>query len=281
VAGDHPKLSKLRSQISRAFQGAASRTICSNGLNAQIDRTPPSPWRGPDPEAIEEVVSRGKGLTDLWEASPIRIEPREAGESVALEIIAVLFPANPLLCCGKNNEIFATRRREVWSDAFGRLALIVPNPMLSTLGRTDNGKGHWSEHAKVATAARVYLAIEFDFAKADKHGLPTKWAPLISKWEAQGITILDACAALLLHLAHRLPLVVATYSGSKSLLGWFYVLDCDEERLCSSFMNRAVSLGADPHTWGRSQFVRIPDGMRNNGRRQRCFYFDPQKAVKI
>lgn len=40
-------------------------------------------------------------------------------------------------------------------------------------------------------------------------------------------------------------------------------------------MRYAVSLGADHATWTRSQFVRLPDGTRDNGHRQAVYYFAP------
>jgi hypothetical protein len=40
-------------------------------------------------------------------------------------------------------------------------------------------------------------------------------------------------------------------------------------------MDRAVRLGADSHTWTRCQLVRMPDGIRDNGNRQRVYYFAP------
>jgi hypothetical protein len=40
-------------------------------------------------------------------------------------------------------------------------------------------------------------------------------------------------------------------------------------------MNYAVSLGADPATWTKSQFVRMPDGIRDNGKRQTVFWLNP------
>jgi hypothetical protein len=46
-------------------------------------------------------------------------------------------------------------------------------------------------------------------------------------------------------------------------------------------MTYAVRLGADPHTWLRSQFVRMPEGTRENGKRQTVNYFDPDQAVKV
>ncbi len=39
-------------------------------------------------------------------------------------------------------------------------------------------------------------------------------------------------------------------------------------------MRKAVSLGADPATWTRSQFVRMPDGTRDNGKRQTVYFFN-------
>ena len=41
-------------------------------------------------------------------------------------------------------------------------------------------------------------------------------------------------------------------------------------------MRYAVSLGADPATWTRSQFVRMPEGRRDNGQRQTAYFFNPK-----
>jgi hypothetical protein len=41
-------------------------------------------------------------------------------------------------------------------------------------------------------------------------------------------------------------------------------------------MSHAVSIGADPMIWLRSQFVRMPDGLRDTGSRQRIFFFNPK-----
>jgi hypothetical protein len=35
-------------------------------------------------------------------------------------------------------------------------------------------------------------------------------------------------------------------------------------------------LGADPATWTRCQFVRVPNGTRDNGKRQSAIYFNPE-----
>ena len=41
-------------------------------------------------------------------------------------------------------------------------------------------------------------------------------------------------------------------------------------------MEEAVKIGACHSTATKSQFVRIPDGRRQNGAHQTCFYFNPQ-----
>jgi hypothetical protein len=83
-----------------------------------------------------------------------------------------------------------------------------------------------------------------------------------------------------LHLRELLPtLVCVCFSGGKSLHAWFRVLELTPQER-RSFMRRAVLLGGDRATFARSQFARIPDGLRDNGARQTCFYFDPREAVK-
>jgi hypothetical protein len=41
-------------------------------------------------------------------------------------------------------------------------------------------------------------------------------------------------------------------------------------------MAHAVTLGADPKLWTRSQFARMPDGTRDNGQRQTVYFFNPE-----
>src|SRR5262249_2770078 len=76
------------------------------------------PWPEPNLEAINAIVSGGFGLVDLWESSPIRLEDSNQAEA----IIDLIFPGNPLLCCGLSKEEFATRRRGIWRGHLHRLA---------------------------------------------------------------------------------------------------------------------------------------------------------------
>lgn len=233
-------------------------------------------WPKPLPTLIDQIVRSGFGVVDLWERSPLRFDDEL---SRVQQIIDNLFPGNPWLCVGKTKYVFATRRREVWRGHLDRLSFMVPNPMAEVHGLTQDGK--WSEHSKQATARRVYLIVEFDFAEFDKDRRETKWTPQIRAWRADGISIADACAALHWHLAERMPLVCVVSSGGKSLHGWFYVFRQDEDHLRAIFMNYAVQLGADKQLWCRSQFTRVPDGQRENGKRQTAYYFDPGKAVQL
>ncbi len=245
----------------------------SNGAPAARERK----WPARDLDAIDRIVRTGFGLCDLWQCSPCRFDD---GESHTEEIIDVLLPGDPWLCVGKNNDVFWTRRRSDWRGKLAQYPLMVPSPMLSKVGRT--AKGTLSEHSLDATADRVYLAIEFDFATHETDGVTeTQVAPLIRGWDESGIDIADACAALHWHLATvpaALPFVLAVHSGNKSLHAWFCAYPLYDEATWP-FMRYAHQVGADHVTWTRSQFVRIPDGRRQNGARQTTFYFNPQTAV--
>jgi len=216
------------------------------------EQTPVEPkWPKPDPEAIVEITATGPGLYDLWECSPLRLDGEKSHSE---EIIDTLFPANPLLCCGRSQSLFNTRSREEWRGRLSALSLIAPNPMMTKTGpRKKDGKQ--TQHSLYATARRIYLFCEFDHASADE------------------------AAAIIWRLSDRLPLVLVLHSGGKSLHGWFAAFGRYESDL-RAFMKHAVWLGACTSTWTRSQFCRMPDGTRReNGARQVTYYFNPQQAV--
>ena len=89
----------------------------------------------------------------------------------------------------------------------------------------------------------------------------------------------DTQAAVLLNLAERAPLTLAVDSGGKSLHGWFFVAGKTDEQL-RPFFRMACGLGADPATWLRSQFVRMPDGRRDNGNRQSVLFFNERTITR-
>ena len=231
-----------------------------------------SKWPTVNQEQRAAIIRDGGGLADLWEASRVRLEDNERH---AEEIIDRLFPGNPLLCCGKSNSVFDTKAREDWRGELSTLALMVPSPMSAIDGVTKDGKP--SKHTLSNTGTRRFLVVEFD---------PSKWCDLSSAVQSQygdeskyAAAMQDEHAALLLHLGTFAPLVCAVHSGGKSLHGWFYVHGQPDVKV-EKFFRYAVSLGADRATWTRSQFVRMPDGTRDNGNPQTVFFlnFKPMEA---
>lgn len=256
----HRERGEIIALLSNAVSGCG-RPVSGREIHEAVDKAKDCAWQPHDrsgfiptqaasrwPEvnikARNEIVMDGGGLADLWEASPARLTDNSQHTE---EIIDRLFPGNSLLCCGATSYAFDTRPRESWRGELASLQLIVPSPMSKPMGMTKDGKE--SAHCLDNTGPRRFLVIEFDQGAADEH------------------------AAILLHLASRAPLVLAVHSGNKSLHGWFFCAGQPEDRL-RRFMEYAVTLGADPATWTRSQFVRMPDGARDNGKRQTVFFFN-------
>jgi len=199
-------------------------------------------WPGINHEQREAVISQGVGAADLWEGSPIR------GDLPAEEVIDSLFPRDCLICAGQSKSRFETKQREQWRGRLASLQLIVPSPMSALQGLTQQGK--ISGHSLNNTGLRRFLVIEQDNGTADEQ------------------------AAVLVHLATRGPLALAVGSGKKSIHGWFYCAGMADEQLWP-FMTYAHQLGACHSTWSRSQFVRMPGGLRDNGKRQPVLFFNP------
>jgi hypothetical protein len=89
----------------------------------------------------------------------------------------------------------------------------------------------------------------------------------------------DEQAVVLSHLARLLPLRMVVHSGNESLHGWFQCAGLPESQ-ARLFMQYAVTLGADYHTFVRCQWVRFPGGSRldQDGRAvavQRVVFFAP------
>jgi hypothetical protein len=222
-------------------------------------------WLDPNFELIEAVAHTGNGLVDLWEASPVRLDSDQPKPD---EIIESLFPGNPLLCCGWAHHHFDTRPRNRWYK-LDDLQFIVPNPMAAPRGLTLGRKV--SAHALSNTGRRRFLIVEFDFDPSNS----AEGARLLARLGTEGRDVRDLCAALLLHLAAKAPLALAVYSGGKSLHGWFYCAGIAEEKVLR-FFHYAVVLGGDRANWNASQFARMPDGLRGNGKRQAVYFLNPE-----
>ena len=231
-----------RSEIEEAINNSAN---CAWRPDFQKSTGSCSPiWPKPNLEQIEAIVRDGGGLADLWEASAIRIEDNAAHTET---VIDHLFPGNPLLCCGVSQSAFDSMLRADWRGQLAGLQFIVPSPMSAVTGLTKDGRT--SKHTLANTGSRRFLICEFDQGATDSH------------------------AAVLLHLGRFAPLVCVAHSGGRSLHGWYFVAGQPETKV-EKFFRYAVSLGADRATWTRSQFVRMPDGTRDNGRRQTMYFLN-------
>jgi hypothetical protein len=240
-----------QSEILSAVQNSLACAWTPRGNIAPFHK-PAAKWPSVNTEARAAIIrDTDAGLVDLWEASQHRLEDNAAHTET---LVDMLFPGDPLLCCGKSNREFDTKHREAWRGQLAELALIVPSSMTAPTGQTKDGRQ--SAHTLDNTGPRRFLVVEFDTGTTDDH------------------------AALLLHLAGKGPLVLAVHSGGKSLHGWFRAAGASEEKLMK-FFRYAVSLGADPATWTRSQFVRMPDGRRDNGARQTVFFFHPKILPRL
>jgi hypothetical protein len=229
----------------REIREAISTASSTAPLSKRKQTTKSPNWPSKNEEQIEAITEDGEGLAELWESSPIRFDDDVPHTE---EVIDMLFPDNPLLCTGSSPYEFGTKAREEWRGELGKRELIVPSPMSKRVGLTTTGTE--SEHTLDNTGPRKFLVIEFDKGTFEEH------------------------AAILIHLAKQAPLVMAVMSGNKSLHGWFYV-GRSPEKLQLRFMGYAVSLGADPHLWGKSQFARIPDGFRvGKGKLQSVIYLN-------
>ena len=136
-------------QTSKAFARGPVQTIQS---------VPLLKWPKIDLERRREIIDAiGRKLVDLWESSLIRFAD---GDSHTEEIVSLLFPGNPFLCCGKTNSNFDTRPRRQWQGRLSDSQFIVPSPMTSRTGLTQAGRV--SRHSLENTGPRRLLVIEQD-----------------------------------------------------------------------------------------------------------------------
>lgn len=265
---DHEILEAVRSASLRSRSHFLHRNRRSGGkvVSPRTAKWPPKNYA-----LIERIARQSPGLAALSAMSPV---PLWGNQRHTEHLIDTLFPGNPLLCCGKAVDDFATFRREDWRGQLSTMAFLVPSPMSAQFGRKKDGGGG-SSRCLDNTGARRFLVIECDFKEKDETGNDTADALLLRSLASMGMNVADLCAALHWHLAHVLPLVLVVHSGGKSLHGSYFVQGQFEVKL-REFMRYAVSIGADPMTWSPCQLVRMPDGTRSNGNRQAVVYFRPE-----
>jgi hypothetical protein len=240
-----------QSEIVAAVESARATAWQPSGTTGKV-RTAPTPPKWPERDAWKVAQLPPFSLVNLWESSPITC----TRDSTDAEFFAdELFPGNPLLCVGYSAQVFETRPREDFRGKLWEQCLIVPSPMSALVGiRKSDGK--LSSHTLSNTGPRHYLVTEFD------QGTP------------------DEQCSIIWHLREFAPLVMVLSSGGKSLHAWFDARGTSEE-VQRRFFRYAVTLGADPATWTRSQFVRLPQGWRaDKAAHQEVHYFNHELAAE-
>ncbi len=208
------------------------------------------PWPVPNKTLQAECRRLSKrrewSLERLREASAL--EAREMDETPPQWFLgALLGGGEALVCVGLGVAKFETAALSSFHSQLHLWEFIVPNAMSALEGKRKSD-GEMSAHTLDNTGPRQNIVVEFD----------------------DGAT-LDEQAARHIWLSEFRDLRMVVFSGSKSLHGWYRATDEAEDR---KFMEEAVRLGGDPKTWLKSQFVRMPNGQRENGTIQRVYYFD-------
>jgi hypothetical protein len=226
------------------------------------------PWPAVDYTLVHKIVVNSPiRLKDLSSISPVDLSTEGPRTE---EILDALYPGNPLLCIGRSVNACWTKPREFWRGRESDFQFIVANPMTKETGLTTDRRE--SQRCLDNTGPRAFIVLDFDITDSGA------WGTYVRDWKNRGITTIDANVALITELGTtglpRLPLALTVYSGGKSLHAWFSCAGLKDEQV-KPFMARAVRLGADKATWRKCQFVRMPDGMRDNGNRQRVHFFAP------
>lgn len=218
-----------------------------SATNEEARETAAIPWPDPSPEAVSRVLS---GTTPAFGLAPIGL--------ACAQVLPALFAYDELVCTGYAQQDGVTATLQEILPNAERYQYIVPSPMSACSGR--NQEGALSFRCLANTGPRRYLVIENDSATKEEQ------------------------AKILSHLAGFLPLVLVVDSGGKSLHGWYAAAGQPEAAL-RLFMEYAVHLGADPHTWVRCQWVRMPGGTRYGNevapRRQELLYVHPTLITEV
>ena len=207
------------------------------------------PWPVPNKTLQAECrrlsKQRGWNLESLREASALTV--KDAIEADPWFFMAAMVGQGALVCIGQGVAKFETLPLEEVRTQLHLWEFIVPNAMSALEGKRKSD-GELSAHTLDNTGPRQNIVVEFD----------------------DGAT-LDEQAARHIWLSEFRKLRLVVFSGSKSLHGWYAAENEADDR---KFMEEAVRLGGDPKTWLRSQFVRLPNGQREDGTIQRVEFFD-------
>jgi hypothetical protein len=249
--GSNYRSGEAARQVNYALRSSGRGTGASVRVKLEPD------WPKFEPDLAGRLRIAEYGVYDLWEASPIRYEDG----THTREVLMSLFGPAALITFGRKKRKgedtgsgFHSHNRRLADLSDTQLSWydhVVPNVPSENWAMTN--EGYLSQHAKALYTYRNYIVVEFDNTVADK----------------------DQQAAIILWLGeHWGELVLVVDSGNKSLHAWFYCGGISDDALEVHF-RKVVRLGADPNLFDKMQFVRLPDGVRDNGNRQSILYFKP------
>ena len=202
----------------------------------------PEPFSGLA-EAVETYSYKQlkSGSKDLAKKSPI-------------EILRSLFPeGDPFINLGGiRQSAGVTTPLSKWNNKrVTRSPFIVPNPMKNSKGMTTAGNP--SPKCNDNILRREHIVVEFD-----------------------SVSCKDRQLGILSYLNDYAPLKMVLFSGGKSIHGWFYC-GCDEGQASwQQFFIIACFFGADRAMATESQYCRMPNVIRDNGKKQRLLYLDAE-----
>jgi hypothetical protein len=230
--GRHVPDSEILAAVKNSAQGVVGQ-IPSSKVGSQS-----ATWPKVDQVAVKRIVSSvDRPLARLSSASNSAELPLMQADFVPA-LVGILFPRDPLICAGHSVESMHCKHLSEWGTTLSETQFLVPSPMTARTG--TNREWRTSTRCLANTGPRRFLVIEFDDLSIENQ------------------------AAIHIHLSMRYPLALVVHSGGKSLHGWFFVAGSPDDELLG-FMQYAVSLGADSHTWTRCQAVRTPGGLRRGG----------------
>lgn len=177
---------------------------------------------------------------------------------IAADVLPHLYRDYEWICAAPDRYNANTYRLIEILKIADQFEFIVANPMRSEYGKTGAGKRSARTKDNACTeSTRRYAVIEFD----------TNDEP------DDQIAVLSS-----LHTPDT-PLMMAVWSGNKSIHGWYSLAGLNKQQK-RNFYWLARYLGADNALWGTSWLVRMPGGKRESGERQTILYFEPEHITQ-
>jgi len=224
-------------------------------------------WPAFDFQQIDNLVRAGFSLGDLYEQSSTLPD-----EDPGADWFVDSYFWNPLICTGTSAWQFWTAERESFRGKLSDLSFIVPGTM-SALNR-ETAEGKPSAHTKGKYRSQKVSGGSNAISLIQRHGQGNRWAPYIRKWRAAGISVADACAAILRHLSDRGHLYLSSFG--RQITAWLVCVRDVDESVLHRFMRIARRFGADLATFviARSSSDFQPGAGTTDP--QTVFYFSPE-----